>query len=407
MEDKIIYFIVAESNPEKVYKNNALLIEELSKKFNFIYILNLFNLKLFSKKKKFKFKENINKQVFIINFMNNSEFQKFSFNKKIVAIFIMGKDPSYFNIHYQINRFDIKLIMIMNQSQIGNKMTADIKLKYLFVAYKNYFIKGFYKLFRLMTILCIFPKINLLFESNLEIKKFIENSRSRKIEKFLPFLNLSYYKEVITVNSIYFDRMNIFQKSVKREKKIIYVDTHFDHPDRLAREGKVDINEQNMFYENLSIFLKKISNIYEMPVEISKHPSNQSNHDFYKSFEISKNNTEQEIFKSDIIIYTLSSAILNAVMLRKKIINVRSRLLGDYLGNINRQYVESLGLVSFDIDNKYSIDKNELNFKLNRSLINYDNYIKFKLMADGNNPSCKKIVDVIISKFFKNNISNV
>ena len=57
MEHKIIYFIVAEESTEKIYKHNSLLIEELSKKFDFIYILNLFNLKLFSKRKKFEHKE--------------------------------------------------------------------------------------------------------------------------------------------------------------------------------------------------------------------------------------------------------------------------------------------------------------------------------------------------------------
>tara|TARA_Y100001970_G_scaffold220381_1_gene270643 strand:- start:4480 stop:5706 length:1227 start_codon:yes stop_codon:yes gene_type:complete len=408
VEHKIIYFIVAEESTEKIYKHNSLLIEELSKKFDFIYILNLFNLKLFSKKKKFEHKEKINEKLYILNFFNNNEFKKFASQKKIVAIFIMGKDPSYFNIHYQINKFNIKLVMIMNQSQIGNKMTADINFKYLFSAYKNYFIKGFYSFFRLMTLLNIFPKITLLFESNLEIKKFIENSRSKKIEKYLPFLKLSYFNEVITVNSIYFDKMNFFLKNKAENKKhIIYVDTHFDHPDRLSREGKVDSNKQNIFYKNLGIFLKKISDIYNMPVKISKHPNNQSNHDFYKFFEISKIGTDQEIFDSDIVIYTLSSAVLNAVMLRKKIINVRSELLGDYLGNINRQYVESLGLVSFDIDKKYDLNKYELDLELNKSKLNYDNYINFKLMADGNNSSCKKISEVISSKFFKDKTSYV
>mgnify|MGYP006966886887 CR=1 FL=1 len=54
MEPKIIYFIVGEENTKNIYKNNSLLSDELSKKFDFIYILNLFNLKLFSKKKKFE-----------------------------------------------------------------------------------------------------------------------------------------------------------------------------------------------------------------------------------------------------------------------------------------------------------------------------------------------------------------
>jgi len=404
---KTIYFIVAEENTEKVYKNNSLLIRELSKKFDFIYILNLFNLKIFSKKKKFEYKEKINEKLYIINFVSNNDFNEFILQKKIIAIFIMGKDPTYFNIHYQLKKNNIKLIMIMNQSQIGNKMTADIRLKYLFKAYKNYFIKGFYYFFRLMTIINIFPKISLLFESNLQIKKFIENSRSKKIEKYLPFLKLSYFDEVVTVNSIYFDKMNHLLKHKFQKKKIIYVDTHFDHPDRVSREGKIDLKNQNIFYEKLNIFLSKISLLYDMPVKISKHPSNQSKHVFYNSFEISNKSTDEEIIDSDIIVYTLSSAILNAVILKKKIINIQSKLLGDYLENISRQYVESLGLVSFNIDEKYDLNKSELDAQLNKSITNYNNYINFKLMADGNKLSCEKISEVILAKFFQENISYV
>ena len=401
MKNKIVFFLVAEESPEKIYKGNDLLINELLKKFDYVYILNLFNLKIFSKKKKFQDKEKVNDRVLIINFKDNNDFKNFALKKEIIAIFIIGKDLSYFNIHYQIKKFNIKLIMIMNQSQIGNKMTVDLNIKYLFKAHKHYFIKGFYHLFRLMTVLNIFPKINLLFESNKEIQKFIENSRSKKIEKFLPFLKLSYFNEVISVNSIYFDKMNLFYNdNFKEKEQIIFVDTHFDHPDRLTREGSVDIEMQNIFYQNLEFFLRQLSKVYNRPVKISKHPNNNSNHDFYKSFEISNMGSDYEIFCSDIVVYTLSSAILNAVMLKKKIINLRSKLLGDYLENINRQYAQSLGLVSFNIDKKHNLNKNDLDFELEKSISNYENYINNKLMADGENLSCKKITETILARFF-------
>ena len=110
--------------------------------------------------------------------------------------------------------------------------------------------------------------------------------------------------------------------------------------------------------------------------------------------------SDYEIFCSDIVVYTLSSAILNAVMLKKKIINLRSKLLGDYLENINRQYVQSLGLVSFNIDKKHNLNKNDLDFELEKSISNYENYINNKLMADGENLSFKKITDTILARFF-------
>ena len=128
-------------------------------------------------------------------------------------------------------------------------------------------------------------------------------------------LKISYFKEVVLINSIYFDKINLNFKNKKQKRNhIIYIDTHFDHPDRLSREGKISANKQNTFYDNLEKFLKNISQIYKMPVKISKHPSNNSRHEFYKSFEISKINTDEEIFDSEIIIFTVSSAVLNAVI---------------------------------------------------------------------------------------------
>tara|TARA_B100000959_G_C14955433_1_gene613501 strand:- start:675 stop:1895 length:1221 start_codon:yes stop_codon:yes gene_type:complete len=396
---KNIYFIVAEENVDKIYKFNKILLSQLSKKFENIYFLNLFNLKLFTKKKVFSDYQ-IDDKTFIVNFNDSKKFKEFILDKKFLAIVFLGKDPSYFLIHYLINRKNIKLIMIMNLSQIGNKMTIDFNFKYLFSAYKHYFTKGFYYLFRFLTIINVFPKIYLLFESNPEIKSYIENSRSRKFEKIFPF-NISYYKKVEVVNSRYFDTINLIRNESKEENKnIIYVDTHFDHLDKIYREGKFNKNKQNFFYDNLKVFLLKISELYEMPVKICKHPKNKSNHSFYKTFEISKNSTDKEIYGSKIVIFTLSSAILNAVLLKKSIINLRSSYLGGYLSNIGRQYVQQLGLVSFDIDSVNRLDKTQLDNKLKESIKNYSTYINKKLLADGNISPNQKIASILEREFY-------
>ena len=78
--------------------------------------------------------------------------------------------------------------------------------------------------------------------------------------------------------------------------------------------------------------------------------------------------------------------------------------MGNFSNVLNErfnQYVKSLGLVSYDIDKYQNFKKNELDKKLNDSIINYENYIKFKLTADGNNLSCVKILETILFKFFK------
>ena len=68
-------------------------------------------------------------------------------------------------------------------------------------------------------------------------------------------MKLSYFRQVIPINSIYFDSINILMKNKNPENKnIIYVDTHFDHPDRTSREGEVNKINQEIFYKNLKYF---------------------------------------------------------------------------------------------------------------------------------------------------------
>ena len=398
-EKKNIYFIVAEENIDRIFKSNKILIEELLKKFENIYFLNMYNLKLFTKKKVFS-NNQLNDKIIVIHFNNTQSFKEFIFNKKILALVFLGKDPTDFYINYLINRKNIKLIMIMNLSQIGNKMTIDFNVKYLFSAYKHYFVKGFYYFFRILTVINIFPKVHLLFESNLDVKNYIENSRSRKLEKFLPF-DISYYKKVEIVNSIYFDNINLIKKETFEENKyIIYVDTHFDHLDRVYREGKLNENEQNLFYDNLKKFLLNFSKTYDLPVKVCKHPGNNSDHSFYKTFEIANKSTDKEIYNAKLVIFTVSSAILNAVLLKKKIINLHSKYLGDYLCNIGRQYVEQLGLVSFNIDNHIKLDRERINENLNHSVKNYSDYINKKLLADGTISPCQKITSILDKEYY-------
>ena len=393
--------IAADENVNKFYLSNKILIDQLLKKFTNIYILNLYNLKIFTKKESIKCNTNLPKEIKIINFKNSDELKKFSTQYKIISISFIGKNLTDFKIQYFLKKINIKLIMIMYFSQIGNKMTIDVSIKNAVVARKHYFNKGFYHLFRILTILNIFPKIDLLFESNLEIINFIKNSRSKKIEKYLPFLKISYFKEVLPVNSIYFDSINILkQKKMPENKHIVYIDTHFDHADRTSREGEVNQINQEIFYNYLKIFLQKISKIYQKPIIIAKHPANKSNNKFYDFFEISKIPTNEAIFDSELTVFTVSSAILNAVFLKKKIINISSMLLGGYLQNMNRQYVKSLGLVSFDIDKDISLEKKLLDSELKKSVENYDQYINNKLILDGNNSPSKKISDIINERFF-------
>ena len=141
---------------------NKELINSLSKEFEKIYILNLQNLRLFKKKQKFSITKNKNflpKNFQLVNINNTREFLKFSKNKKMIVIInSLTKSIYDFKIFYLLKKVNAKLIMLSNLSSMGNKIFLDIKLKNILKSHKHIFLKGFYYVWRLMTIINIFPK---------------------------------------------------------------------------------------------------------------------------------------------------------------------------------------------------------------------------------------------------------
>ena len=184
--EKSLCYINLSDDLVRFSRINKELINHLSKSFNKIYILNFHNLRMFYKKKLFSIKKNkklLPKNFIFINIKNSKDFLKFSENKKLFAIINdITKSIIDFKIFYLLKKVNAKLIMISITSMYGSKIFVDIPLKNIFIGYKHFFIKGFYYIWRILTILNIFPKIHLLFESNAENIKAFNSGISRKFE---------------------------------------------------------------------------------------------------------------------------------------------------------------------------------------------------------------------------------
>lgn len=401
MENKEIGIILCIKDYKKFYNQNKELIKELSISFSEIYIINLINLKLFSKKENVE-NENIFPPNFkCINFKNSFEFLKFFIKKNFVAIQFLSKNPDFFKIFFLIKLVKIKNVMIMNLSNFGNKQTPDFNRKNIF-AFKHYYQKGFYYVFRILTIINIFPKIDLLFESNKEVITAINNGLSRKFEKKFPVFKISYFRNVELVNSIFYDQ---FTRQIKEESKsdrgyILYVDVPIDHGDRLLREGKVDKNEKINFYKNLRNFLRDFSTIFNLDVVVGLHPSSKDGFNFLSEFKISKQRTIDLIPNCEIALFTHSSLISSAVFYKKKILSINSKYLGDYISDLTNKYRNSLKLHSVSIDEKFYESRVSCENKMLSSINYYQEYIDKKLKPDGENLSNEKIVSKIKEYFF-------
>tara|TARA_B100001027_G_scaffold215405_2_gene189300 strand:- start:1884 stop:3092 length:1209 start_codon:yes stop_codon:yes gene_type:complete len=402
MIEKTMGLIVALDDYSGFAKQNEVIFKELSLNFKNVYIVNLINLKFGKKKKFIKTTDNLPKNFICKDIENSSDFKKFFKDKNFIGIQYLDKTPEFFRIFYLLKKFNIKNIMIMNLGNFGNKQTIDWNFKYMFSAYKHYYTKGFYYLFRILTILNIFPKIDLLFESNTEIIHALNNGISRKFEKIFPYFKISYFRKIETVNSIFYDHFQNHKElpKINTQKQILYVDTPINHPDRILREGNLKKEYFVGFYRNLNIFLENLSKEFGMKIVICLHPSNKVDQNYFSNFEISEKKTIDMIPESEIIVFSISSAILNAVMYKKKIINIRSKYMGDYLNNFNKKYVNSLDLFSVNIDEKFEINKDDCIKKLSSTVKNFDTFIKKRLGPDGNKLSKEKIVEKIKENFF-------
>jgi hypothetical protein len=398
---KFIGIILETNNYQSFINQNSLLIEELSKNFKNIYVINVIKLK-FRQIDKEVLNENKFPRNFICKTIDNSkEFLNFFKDKEFIALQYLSKNPDFFKIFYLIKKANIKNIMIMNLGNFGNKQTIEWNNIKVFKAFGHFYHKGFYYLFRIFTILNIFPKVDILFECNNEIIENIQKGLSRRVENLIPFFQISYFRKIIQVNSIFYDHFVKNKKNFENPNdKILYIDTPLNHPDRVVREGKIDTKDIKSFYEKLTVFLTNISLTFNKEIIICLHPSNKDEKKYFKSFKISTNTTMDEIPSADIVIFTVSSAILNSVMYKKKIINIETKYLGKYLNNFRLKYVNALNLFNVNIDDDIKIEKKLFLEKMKNSINYYDNFIKTNLCSDKNITSNKKIIDTIKKEYF-------
>ena len=398
-KEKIFGIILALENYTNFFNQNKELIEQISKDFQKIYIINVINLKFRTKVNKIKNKDLFPKNFEVITFSNSNHFLNFFKDKELIALQFLSKNPDFFKIFYLIKLAKIRNIMIMNLGNFGNKQTPNFNLNYLF-AFKHYYEKGFYYLFRILTIFNIFPKIDLLFESNQKVIEAHKKGISRKFEGLFPFFKISYFRKIEKINSIFFSK-NRTRKNLKKEKYILYIDVPLDHGDIVTREGVISEENKRKFYKSLSSFLKKISNLLKYKIVIGLHPSSKIGYKYLSNFDISKKRTIDLIGNCEVVVCTHSSLISSAVIQKKKILSIQSKFLGNYVTQLANKYKNSLRLYSINIDEPIEETKKNLNNEMKNSYKYYDEYVKTRLLSDGDNDPYKKITKVIKKIYFK------
>lgn len=401
MKKKIIGLIVATNEINTIINNNLETINSFSREFDRFYLFNFLNLKIFKKKiDRIKLKHQLPKNFIIKTFKNKKEILQFFFDKKLIGILHLGKSLEYFYIYYILKKIKSKTILVLNLGNYGNKTFIDFSFQYFFKRIFHYYDRGFYYIFRLLTIVNLFPKIDILFQSDLNLIKNIENGLSKKFDRFNKFFKISYFKKIISVNSKSFDYLIKNKVRNKKNTYILFIDTPIDHFDRTIREGTVSENDKIEYYHRLSLFLKSLSKLLKKKIIICPHPKMKNPKKFFKTFVISKKRTIEMLPGAKLVLFTLSSAVLTSVLLKKKVFCIQSELLGDYLLKLSNKYVNSLNLTKINIDQKFSLKKNGIYTNSKKTIKSYNLFIKKKLNVDGLISSDKRIIQTIKENFF-------
>ena len=336
----------------------------------------------------------------IIEIFTKSQFNSYIKGNYIFAIDEISRGLKFFNIRRQLNQKNINLILIMNIGYLDNNTKIQNIDTSLINKYYN--IKKLIEKYicRILILINIYPKTQFYFDSNKKIVEHYNNSFLRKLSKKIKLLKLLLNFQIVEkINSNSLVNYNKY-KNEKKKGKILFIDGNYKHKDIIFREGKEIIKNKKRYVMALTQYLEYLGKIFNLKICISLHPS--SNLKEYKKlfpkFEVKKSDTLRQVYISSIITFHESSAIVDALLIKKKIISLKTELLGKYYYNRTKLYSDSLNLFSIDIDkpiNKSKITKNKILEKLRSNQKKLNNYIDTHIKTDGKTHPSEKIVNVI------------
>jgi len=354
------------------------------------FFINKKNSKLVIKNKKLKLPKNIE----FFNPQNVRDFKNFMQDKNIIAINLFGRTFNDLKIHFLFKYFNIKQVQI---SDHGN-VQSDI------FPVKNYDIIAWFKKFNhdcghMVTVILsnmgLVPKIDIRFISS---KKTFKSLRKNSLFKRFNFF---YSKQHILINSKAYDYIVSNNPKIS-EKKIVLLDVMFKHPEIVGMGDLPEPRVIKKFYNKINKFLKILENNYKKKIVVCIHPKDnlKDKEKIFNKYKVIQYATQKNIIESFMVLFFDTSAIVDAILLKKKIILLTTSLQGKNSMRIGDDYHKKTGIFKINLDNYEFKNKKTLLNQLNKSKIDQLNYIRSYLAPDENNLGFEKIIKTIKSRFF-------
>ena len=153
-------------------------------------------------------------------------------------------------------------------------------------------------------------------------------------------------------------KLPLFKKK-KSNKYITFIDSGILHGDISKRAHIITKTMANNYLSFLKIYLTKLSKAFHKEIIICLHPS--SSYQLYRKelngFKIYKFKTEKYILDSSLLLFHDSTAIFSGIMLKKKIISLKSDIMGPYLNARRLFYKNTFSFEEHNIENSFTIKK--------------------------------------------------
>ena len=402
---KYLAWIFSDVSLNKILTVNSFLINQLCENFEKIYFINMYKLKIFTNwpfyEKEFshevdnKLKVPNNIEIFIPK--TTKDFKDFMIGKELIAINKIGRLLSDLKINFLLGRHPIKQVQIQN---IGFYNTDLKLLNNSFWKNLTFKLNKYYghKLYVLLSNFGLVSKMQIRFTSSSEIIDIINKSFVKKI---LFNLKLFYVKEFVLINSRSFD---IFKKNKieTSEYKIVLMDYNLNAPEVVAYQGNLDQINIEKHYYYLNKLTNNLSNMYNKKVVVCIHPGDnlELKKKYFPNLEVVQYQTRENVYKAFLVLFIESSAIVDAILLKKRILTLISNFSGENVINHSLRWVKTVGFLSINIEDEIKIDNNQLLSELEDAKKKYSNYIKSYLAPDGNNIGCEKIIKTLKERFF-------
>lgn len=339
-----------------ILSNNYFTYQYLFKSFKHVYIVDVNNLVFFKKK------NNLDKKIvkiffpkLNIKFLSFNQFKNlhnFLKKKKIVAIKKFGTTYGELPMNIFLKFYDLKLITIGNS---GNRNIILETTDNIFKLFKYFLVKKLaHKITVFFSMIGLVRKIDIRFISN---PKFIEYNNQNFLNRIAKIFNLPYAKELIPINSKAYD---IFKMSnIRVENNYICVlDEMLNDPQWTRFRDPFKKKEIDSHYKKFNSYLNKLSKILKKKVIICIHPMDnlEEKKMIFKKYKVIKYRTREFIYKSFLVIFFESSAIVDAIFLNKNITTIHSKILDKNQLWCSMKYVDDVNAPISNIDKLYKLN---------------------------------------------------